>query len=45
LFDLAGGNSPYLVGGCVMVVVLVLAFRLPRGLPARAAATGETPAS
>jgi MFS family permease len=46
LFDLAGHNSPYLAGGAVMLVVLVLAFRLPRVVPAKhGAATGETPAS
>jgi MFS transporter, DHA1 family, tetracycline resistance protein len=46
LFDLAGHNSPYLVGGGVMVAVLVLAFRLPRAMPARrAAATSERRAS
>jgi DHA1 family tetracycline resistance protein-like MFS transporter len=40
LFDLAGHNAPYLAGAAVMVIVLVVAWQLPRAGGAPAAAGG-----
>ncbi|HEX7970261.1 MAG TPA: MFS transporter [Stellaceae bacterium] len=46
LFDFSGRNAPYIVGTALMVLVLVLALRLPHAVRGRsAAAQGEPRAS